>query len=102
MARRQVVGFVQAGCGVSQRQSCRVLSVARATMQYRAVCVLERLARPRGLPTTLVCDHGPELTGTVLDPWASQRRGQLHLIRPGKPNENPFLESFKAGCGTSA
>lgn len=216
MARRQVVGVVQDGFGVSQRRSCRVLSVARSTMQYRSVraddgalrralltlaaqrrrwgyrqltrmlrraghavnhkkvyrlyraegltvrrrqrkklaagtrvvlspptqanqrCsldfmhdtlangrtfrvlnivddhtrealvvevdtslsgarvvrVLERLARTRGLPTTLVCDNGPELTGKVLEAWAYQRGVQLHFIRPGKPNENPFVESF--------
>lgn len=216
MARRQVVGFVQDGFGVSQRRSCRVLSVARSTMQYRSVRgdddalrtalvtlaaqrrrwgyrqltrmlrrtghvanhkrvyrlyraeglmvrrrkrkklaagtrivlppptqanqrwsmdfmhdtlasgrtfrvlnivddhtrealaievdtslsgarvvrVLERLARTRSLPTMIVCDNGPELTGKVLDAWAYERRVQLHFIRPGKPNENPFVESF--------
>ena len=60
----------------------------------RVVRVLERLARTRPLPAMIVCDNGPELTGAVLDTWAYQRGVQLHFIRPGKPNENAFVESF--------
>jgi putative transposase len=60
----------------------------------RVVRVLDRLARTRPLPATIVCDNGPELTSKALDAWAYARRVQLHFIRPGKPNENPFVESF--------
>lgn len=46
------------------------------------------------LPTDLVCDNGPEFTSQHLDQWAHERGIQLHFIRPGKPIENCFIESF--------
>ena len=60
----------------------------------RVVCVLEQIASTRPLPTTIVCDNGPEFTGGTLDAWAYARGVQLHFIRPGKPIENAFAESF--------
>jgi putative transposase len=60
----------------------------------RVVRVLERLAQERPLPARLVCDNGPEFTGRALDAWAYARGVQLHFIRPGKPIENAFAESF--------
>lgn len=60
----------------------------------RVVRVLEQLAQHRPLPRVIVCDNGPEFTGRVLDAWAYGRGVQLHFIRPGKPIENAFVESF--------
>jgi putative transposase len=60
----------------------------------RVVRVLERVAEGRPLPATIVCDNGPEFTGRALDSWAYARGVQLHFIRPGKPIENAFVESF--------
>lgn len=60
----------------------------------RVVRMLERLAAIRGLPAMIVCDNGPELTGKELDAWAYEHGVQLHFIRPGKPNESAFVESF--------
>jgi putative transposase len=40
-------------------------------------------------------DNGPEFAGTVLDAWAAQHGVHLHLIQPGKPVQNAFIESFK-------
>lgn len=53
----------------------------------------ERGARV-GLPTTLVCDNGPEFTSKAMDQWAFANKVKLHFIRPGKPTENAFIESF--------
>ena len=39
-------------------------------------------------------DNGPEFTGKALDAWAYAHGVQLHFIRPGKPVENAFVESF--------
>jgi putative transposase len=60
----------------------------------RVKAVLERLAETRGLPNSITVDHGPEFEGQVLDAWAYERRVQLSFIRPGKPNENAYIESF--------
>jgi putative transposase len=46
------------------------------------------------LPAALVCDNGPEFTSQHFDQWAHTRGIQLQFIRPGKPVENAFIESF--------
>lgn len=46
------------------------------------------------LPPVLVCDNGPEFTSQHFDQWADERGITLHFIRPGKPVENCFIESF--------
>jgi putative transposase len=60
----------------------------------RVKAVLERLADLRGLPRSITVDHGPEFEGQVLDAWAYERCVYLSFIRPGKPNENAYIESF--------
>ena len=56
--------------------------------------VLERLAESRWLPELITLDNGPEFTGKALDEWAYRKGGKLHFIRPGKPIENAYAESF--------
>jgi putative transposase len=56
--------------------------------------VLERLIDLRGLPALVVSDNGSEFTSKALDSWAYQRDVGLHFIRPGKPVENAYIESF--------
>jgi putative transposase len=60
----------------------------------RVVRVLERLAEFRGKPEGIKVDNGPEFSGRVLDAWAYQNKIRLDFIRPGKPVENAYIESF--------
>jgi len=60
----------------------------------RVARVLERLAQTRGLPNIITVDNGPEFAGKALDAWAYQHGIRLHFIRPGKPVENAYIESF--------
>jgi putative transposase len=60
----------------------------------RVARVLERLALTRGLPNVITVDNGPEFAGKALDAWAYQNHIKLHFIRPGKPVENAYIESF--------
>lgn len=60
----------------------------------RVVGVLEELRLTRGLPEGIVLDNGPEFQSKALDAWAHQRGVRLEFIRPGKPVENAFIESF--------
>jgi putative transposase len=39
-------------------------------------------------------DNGTEFTSKVLDEWCYLRGVNLDFIRPGKPTENGFIESF--------
>ena len=41
-------------------------------------------------------DNGPEFTSKALDEWAHRRRIKLQFSRPGKPTDNPFVESFNS------
>jgi putative transposase len=55
---------------------------------------LAAIAMVRGFPELIVMDNGPEFTGKALDAWADQVGVKLHFIRPGKPVENAYVESF--------
>lgn len=57
----------------------------------RVTRVLDGLSR---IPKSIVIDNGSEFTGRVMDAWAHQNKVKLDFIRPGKPNENAFIESF--------
>lgn len=55
---------------------------------------LDRVSWTRSLPKAITVDHGTEFTSKALDQWAWDRGVQLDFIRPGKPVENAFIESF--------
>ncbi len=75
-------------------RECPVIEVGLSLGSDRVVAVLERLAVTRGLPHSIVLDNGPECQSRALDAWAHRRGVQLQFIRPGKPVENAFIESF--------
>ncbi len=75
-------------------RECVAIEVDTSITGTRVRTVLERLADLRGLPRSITVDHGPEFEGQVLDAWAYERCVHLSFIRPGKPNENAYIESF--------
>jgi putative transposase len=75
-------------------RECLVIEVDTSLGGARVVSVLERLAETRGLPNVITTDNGPEFTGRALDEWAYCKGVQLNFIRPGKPIENAYAESF--------
>jgi len=75
-------------------RECPVIEVDTSLGGARVVSVLERLAETRGLPRVITTDNGPEFTGRALDEWAYRKGVQLNFIRPGKPIENAYAESF--------
>ena len=46
------------------------------------------------MPQTIVVDNGPEFAGRTLDAWVYAHGVTLRFIRPGKPIENAYVESF--------
>ena len=70
------------------------IEVAHSIRGPYVVRVLERLVAKHGCPEMIVMDNGPEFTSRALDTWAYERGVRLHFIRPGKPIENCFVESF--------
>lgn len=75
-------------------RECLAIEVDTSITGSRVKAVLERLADTRGLPLSITVDHGPEFEGQVLDAWAYEQNVRLSFIRPGKPNENAYIESF--------
>jgi len=75
-------------------RECLTLEVDTSITGRRVASVLERLADLRGLPLSITVDHGPEFEGQILDAWAYEHRVRLNFIRPGKPVENAYVESF--------
>ena len=60
----------------------------------RVIQILDQLAAERGLPESLIVDHGPEFISKALDAWAFAHGVRLVFIRPGKPVDNAYVESF--------
>ena len=56
--------------------------------------VLDRVLGTHLAPRSITVDHGTEFQSRVLEDWAYRRSVQLDCIRPGKPVENAFIESF--------
>jgi putative transposase len=75
-------------------RECPVIAVDTSLPSARVIAVLEQLAGQRGLPHSLIVDHGPEFISRALDLWAYRRGIELVFIRPGKPVENAYVESF--------
>ncbi|WP_144410394.1 IS3 family transposase, partial [Chromobacterium vaccinii] len=60
----------------------------------RVVRVLDQLLCAGRCPNLIQVDNGPEFTSRALDEWAYRHGVTLQFIRPGKPVENAFIESF--------
>ena len=70
------------------------IEVDRSIGGQRVVEVLMKIARERCLPRTIRVDNRPEFTSKRLDQWAYLNGVELDFIRPGKPTDNAFIESF--------
>ena len=75
-------------------RECMTVEADTSLPGYRAVRTLERLVEFKGLPNSIRVDNGPEFISKVLDEWAYRNGVKLDFIRPGKPVENAYVESF--------
>ena len=60
----------------------------------RVVECSERVAELRGYPQSITVDNGTEFCSKAVDGWAYRKGVKLDFIRPGRPAENGFIESF--------
>ena len=58
------------------------------------VGVLDGIITHRGKPARIQVDNGSEFTSRSMDLWAYLNKVKLDFSRPGKPTDNPFIESF--------
>jgi putative transposase len=75
-------------------RECLAIEVASSLPGLMVARTLTRLVECRAAPETIVVDNGPEFTGRALGEWVMANDVNLAFIRPGKPIENAFIESF--------
>ena len=46
------------------------------------------------IPDRIQCDNGSEFISKEVDKWAYDNKVTLDFSRPGKPTDNPYIESF--------
>ena len=55
---------------------------------------MKRLVALRGAPESITTDNGSEFAGRAMEAWAYQAGVKLDFIRPGRPVQNGYIESF--------
>ncbi len=76
-------------------RECVELEADRSMTGMKVVQALERAREERGsLPKSITVDNGSEFCSRALEVWAMKHDVQLCFIRPGRPVENGFIESF--------
>jgi putative transposase len=76
-------------------RECVALEADRAMTGSKVAEALERARKQRdGLPESITVDNGSEFSGRALEAWAMANSVHLCFIRPGRPVENSFIESF--------
>lgn len=75
-------------------KECLAIEVDTSLPGARVARVLDRLLVERAKPRAITVDNGPEFAGVMLDQWAHRHGVSLQFIRPGKPTENAYIESF--------
>jgi len=76
-------------------RECVAMEADRSQHGGHVVAALTRAITERGqAPRSITLDNGSEFTGRALEAWAIQHGVQLCFIRPGRPVENGFIESF--------
>jgi putative transposase len=75
-------------------RECLAVEVDTSLTSARVVAVLEQLTQVRGSPTFITVDNGSEFYSRMTDSWAYGNGVRLDFSRPGKPMDNPFIESF--------
>jgi putative transposase len=73
---------------------CLAIEVDTSLPAQRVVRVLEQLKAERGLPHQIRVDNGPELISATLTDWCEDHGIELAYIKPGKPQQNGFVERF--------
>ena len=76
-------------------RECLEIEVGQNLKGIDVVAVMERIKALRGVvPQRIQCDNGSEFISKALDKWAYDNQVTLDFSRPGKPTDNPFIESF--------
>lgn len=75
-------------------RECLALEVDTSFASRRVTRVLDQIIGWRGLPQSIRCDNGPELTSRHFLAWCIEHHVDLVHIQPGRPMQNGHIESF--------
>ena len=75
-------------------RECLAVEIDLSLTSARVVSVLERIVRERAAPAVITVDNGSEFYARLTDSWAYRQGVRLEFSQPGKPMDNPFIESF--------
>lgn len=74
---------------------CHAIRVGKSIKGIDVVEVMEELKKQNSLvPERIQVDNGSEFISKDFDKWAYENNVTLDYSRPGKPTDNPFIESF--------
>ena len=76
-------------------RECLAIHVEQSIRGEHVVDIMEQLKlREQRVPLRIQVDNGSEFISKTLDKWAYENQVTLDFSRPGKPTDNPFIESF--------
>jgi len=75
-------------------RECLCACSDRSHTGEKVVAQMKRPAALRGMPESITTDNGGKFAVKAMELWAYQSGVKLDLIRPGKPVENGYIESF--------
>jgi putative transposase len=75
-------------------RECLTLHADTALSGEKVAMALSKIVRIRGAPQSITADNGTEFSSKAMDLWAYSNGVHLDFIRPGRPVENGYIESF--------
>ena len=75
-------------------RECPLLFADRRLTGVKVAEQLDAALRHHQQPVSITVDNGTEFASRALEAWAYQQSIQLAFIRPGRPVENGYIESF--------
>ena len=75
-------------------RECLCAYADRSQTGEKVVAQMKHLASARGVPESITTDNGSEFAGRAMETWAYQTGVKLDFIRPGRPVQNGYIESF--------
>jgi len=75
-------------------RECLTLHADTALSGEKVAAALDKIVASRGAPKSITVDNGTEFAIKAMDHWAYNNGVHLDFIRPGRPVENGYIESF--------
>jgi putative transposase len=76
-------------------RQCLAIHLDASIRGNDVVAVMDRIKARHGItPGRIQVDNGSEFISKALDRWAYDHEVTLDFSRPGKPTDNPYIESF--------